>query len=421
MKTLFFISAFLFAVLATVFGSESNLTLTYSQHKTSRDFNVKVNSQSISYEVTAKQGQDGLFNLEAPPFFCANINDTVILGELRDQGILALMLEPFGTSKTPYRFHRNANLKNISNLSQSPTLSGIALCFDNIDIIALSPTMNPRSPLGMGIVAGSDNLFAGVIYAGQNDRYLQAASCPFQTNWSTMGQGRDMIFSIVGAHSSAKIMDTSIESSAFVQNAWDLLLGGGTSCGWNLRLKSEKITTALERRLGGIGVNLKSAGPKERPCESLSFGTTINGQDKMQLTLDYKVDTYGIPLYGGQSQRRTINWEVGATLYDISMKATSRTSYDADRAKVSDTTYLISTKQDGVTIKASVKINRNVDHSSYASDATFEVLAPKATLEIKNGKAKFAMNWQKEIEDLKIKVSVDQDRYLSLSVTMNRT
>lgn len=420
MKRTFIISAFLIALAASVFGSESSLDLTYRQHKSSKDLSIRICSKSIAYELLVRQTQSGRFTLVAPPFLCANIGDTLIIGELRSQGVLSLMLEPYSTNEVPYSFRPKSSLKTIQNPSQNPTLSGIALCFDHMDIVTLSPTMNPKSPLGMGLVAGNANAFSALMCVSQNEMAIENAKAPFQQNWTDTGLGRLMVFSIIGANADVKLDDFEVQSSAFVQNAWDRLLGGGTSLGWNIRVQSERMDTTMERRLGGNGESLKGTGSYDRPSERMKMRLLLqDGFKDKAMTFGYEVQTYEIPIYGGQSQRRTIQWDVGVALWQLKISASSKTAYDADCGKVSDTTYLVATQRDNITMSAGFKLNRTQGKSPYLSDANLKIEAPRAKLEIKGARTYLEMSWQGCIDDIKIKVSVDQDRYLTFGLTFN--
>lgn len=417
MKRIFFIPVFIFCVVLVTFGSGNDLTLTYRQLKSSRVLDFKVNSQSIVYQMSLKQTNDGYFEMEAPPFFCANLDNTLIIGELKDQGIFSAMLDPFSSEASSLSWKRNGNLKTVRSPSLKPKLSGLAVCFDKIDIIALSPMMNKRAPLGAGFIIGDSNAFAGMLYASQNNVFLSGSDTGFLVNWNNLGIGKDMVFTILGANAQAEIAGAEIRAWAYIQSAWDLLLGGGTTCAWQLDLATDEVRMSASRLLGGTGISLKYEDGTEKPQENLTLEGRFASDDS-GISLKYECETFEVPVFGGQSQKRSIKWEVGAKAFDLDLKCTNTTSFDKDKGVISGSTYLIGTERDNLKAEVSFTLNRPTSGGYYASGGKLTLKAPKATLEMAAERTELEMNWEKDIEDIKMKVSVNQDRYLSVSITI---
>ena len=195
MKRILFISVFLFSALALSFA-EGKLNLTYRMLKGSRTFETLLASDEVSMKVLVRETNDGIFSVESPPFFILDIKDLVHIGEIHEAGILSVMLDPFSDADLSKGFTKGGNIKETDSPSVSPKFSGVVVSLQNLDIISLSPVLNPNSPYAFGLVAGTETAFAGVMHAGTNELELRSLEDKMQIDWRRTCAGRNMVFSI---------------------------------------------------------------------------------------------------------------------------------------------------------------------------------------------------------------------------------
>ena len=410
-KTLISTFFYLFLMLSALWSD--SLVLTYSQLVRSRDLDIRLNTDSIAYRMTIRQNKDGSFTLLSPPFLVAEFENCLRVGELKDARLLSLMLDPMST-KTDYSgFRKAGNFGHITNPSRNPVLSGLALSFGHLDVFAFTPVLNPKSPSGFGMIAGNSNVFAGLLCATQNRMLVKASAPDLQVNWRQLGIGKNMIFSLIGASSDSVILGMEIKSTIFMQNAFDALLGGGTTIGWSVEARTDKLTLSLCQKTGGFGVKLKRLTDDLSPKES--FGAQLTARSGKDLSLDvgYRSDTYEMPVYGGNSQRREISYEIGASWKKDSLKVKNTTSFDLDRGKVQRTEYVLSVKELGAELEASFTLNRPLGCSSYPSGAKLKVNTEHAKLTAADNKVLLEMSWNLKREDYELGVSIDQDRRIT--------
>ena len=411
------ISTFLFLLLALSFlFSDNNLHLTYRQRVRSRDMEVRLNTDSIAYAMTVRQNNDGSFTLLSPPFLVADFEHRLRVGELKDNRLLSLMLDPMSTRLDFEGFKQGSNFSHITSPSINPVLSGLALSFDHLDIFTFTPVLNPKSPSGFGVIAGNRNVFAGVLCATQNRMVVKASTPGYQVNWRQLGIGKNMLFSIIGASSGSEVFGTDIKSTIFLQNAFDTLLGGGSTVGWSMEADTDLMKVSLFGKTGGFGVKLKRLTDDLSPKRSFGAGMSCSDQT-LGLEIQYRSDTYEVPVYGGNSQRRTICYEVGASWRKNRLKVSNITSFDLDRGKVQSTDYLLSIEEFGAKLEASFTLNRPLGAPSFASGGKLKLTTEHAQLEASPGKVLLEMNWNIRREDYELGFSIDQDRRITASLS----
>ena len=410
-KTLISTFFYLFLLLSALWSN--NLVLTYSQLVRSRDLDVRLNTDSIAYRMTIRQNKDGSFTLLSPPFLVAEFENSLRVGELKDTRLLSLMLDPMSTKMDYSGFRKAGNFSHITNPTRNPVLSGLALSFEHLDVFAFTPVLNPKSPSGFGLIAGNSNVFAGLLCATQNRMLVKASAPDLQVNWRQLGIGKNMIFSLIGASSDSVILGMEIKSTIFIQNAFDALLGGGTTIGWSVEAQTGKLTLSLYQKTGGFGVKLKRLTDDLSPKDSFGAELTARSGKTLSLDVGYRSDTYEVPVYGGNSQRREISYEIGATWKKDSLKVKNSTSFDLDRGKVQKTEYVLTVKEFGAELEASFTLNRPLGSPSYPSGAKIKVNTEHAKLTAADNKLLLEMSWNLKREDYELGVSIDQDRRIT--------
>ena len=406
-------------LLLQFFLTANSLVLTYSQKVRSRDLDVRLNTESIAYRMTIRQNNDGSFTLLSPPFLVAEFNNALRVGELKDARLLSLMLDPMSSGLDYSGFRKGNNFNRITTPSISPRLSGLALSFSNLDVFAFTPVLNPQSPSGFGLIAGTANVFAGVLCATQNRMVVRSSAQDYQVNWRQLGIGKNMLFSIIGASADSEFLGTQIKSTIFLQNAFDALLGGGTTIGWSMGAETDLLNFSFFRKTGGFGVKLKRLTDDLSP--KVSFGAELSAtspSDKdLSFEAGYRSDTYEMPVYGGNSQRRELTYEVGTSWKKNSIKVANKISYDLDRGKVQTTEYVLKLEDFGAEIEASFTLNRPLGAPCYPSGAKLKVNTEHAKLTASDNKVLLEMNWKLAREDYELSFSIDQDRRITASLS----
>lgn len=409
MKRKILISAFFVIVLLPVLG-KTTLEVTYTTLKRSKTLEALVNSDSVAMKLVIRQTKDGYFNLESPPFLVLDIDDLVHTGELKDARILSAMLDPFSNVDLIDGFIKGSNLKKITDPAISPKFSGIAITLPHLDIISFNPALNRNSPLAFSLIAGTDTAFAGVMHASHNTE----VSDSFQKDWRRMGNGKNMIFSIVGTSTEAKLKDLKLKSFIFLQNAWDRFLGGGTTTKWSLKAESEKLDAGLSRILGGIGPKLKHINETQSPEDVFDANLTLK-DGELALNMTYRSSLYEKPVYGGRSQMRLLELETSVESKSAKLQANHSTSYEKDFGKISKTDYILTVKAMDAKLKAQMTLLRPSTEKCSITDPSLEITFPRAKLEIKDGKTQMELSLERNLDDMRLKISIDQDRMLTAS------
>ena len=407
-------------MLAVAFMADAsdNLTITYRQLKGSRVMDALLNTENISYCLSVRQDREGKFSIEAPPFLTADFDGRIKIGELRDTGLFTLMISPMNHGNRSTRFISGKNLQDIRSPSMKPRLSGIAFSSDNLDLISLSPVFNPDSPLGFGVIGGFSNAFAGIMLASQNDMTIASATEKYQVNWKQLGVGRKMVFALLGANAEAALLSFSVEGQAFIQCAWDMYLGGGITTGWEIKAKSDVLDINASRRLGGTGIKLKQLSDDDSPMDSMRLNARIRSQSdqKTGVSLNYESDTFSIPIYGGESQRRQLRYSIELFYGEFSLQADNRTSFDADKGKIESTRYLLSLKEDDIGIQAEFTLQRPDNAPLSAENGRFRVTTENAVLSVSGAKTELEFSWEHTENGVTFRAAINQDRLVTASL-----
>ncbi|MBP5161467.1 MAG: hypothetical protein ILP16_00605 [Spirochaetales bacterium] len=407
-------------LLAAVFmaAASADLTITYRQLKGSRVMNALLNTENIAYCLSVRQDRDGKFSIEAPPFLTADIDGRIKIGELRDTGLFTLMISPMDHGSRSSRFIRGKNLQDIRSPSMKPRLSGVAFSFDNLDLIALSPVLNPASPLGFGAIGGFSNAFAGIMLASQNDMTIASATEKYQISWKQLGVGRRMVFALLGANAEASLFSFSVEGQAFIQCAWDMYLGGGVTSGWEVKANSDALDISASRRTGGTGVKLKQLSDDDSPMDSMRLNARIQSMTDRNTAMEvvYESDTYRIPVYGGESQRRQLRYSIELFYGAFSLQADNRTSFDADKGKNQSTRYLLSLNGDNLGIQAEFTLNRPDKAPLSAENGMLRITADNAVLSVSKARTELEFSWEHTVKGVTFRASINQDRLVTASL-----
>ena len=424
MKRKTIISTLLFLLIAlcpvNAASGDNKLVLTYSRKARSKDLEVRLNSPYVSYRMTIRQNLDGTFTLLSPPFLCFE-KDRVRIGELKDARLLSLMLDPMSAAIDNNGFRAQSNFSHIRSPSLNSKLSGAALCLENIDLFAFNPVFNPESPTSFGMIAGNSEVFAGLLFATQNRILIRQSADQLQVNWRQLGIGKNMIFSLIGASSRSRVFGLEIRSRAFMQNAFDTLLGGGTTLGWSLEASSDLFSVNLSHKTGGFGVKLKRLTDDLSPKDSFSalFRAESGNISNLGFEIGYVSDTYEVPVYGGRSQKRTISYEIEAFWRRNSLKVINSTSFDQDRGKVQKTEYLVSVKEAGAELEFSFVLNRPLGAPCFTSGGKLKFKAEHATLQVDDKKVLLTIGLSMKKEDYELEVSIDQDRRIFAGISFH--
>ncbi len=411
------IAAMAIATQQAMAGNHVEAKLTKaSGSKTPNVLILKADVGEVRTFLEISQDEDKRIVLKAPPFASMDISDMLLVGELTTKGLLSLTLDPFN-GPIPYKgFEKNGNVSIPSNLSLSPTLSGMAFCMENLDIVALNPVFNPDSPMGLGFVIGNERAFASVLTASQNNVLILRTVPRLQVDWKHLGYGRHMFFSMVGTSFKGNVSSLGIEGSFFLQNAWDRYLGGGTNVGMGMKLGFCDMTVELERHLGGIGVKLKALDGKPNPVEDISISCSLGRSFTMGCS--YSRTSFAPPLYGGLSQEHLVEFGVSFKHEGFSISCTNCTHYETDRGKSPYSIIEASWKIVDAKLKFSTRLERPLDEEPGFNESSFSFSDSCAQLKASNGKVtlKFKFTVIHEMP-YDLEMTIDQDRVVSFKLS----
>lgn len=414
MKTKLLISAFLLTFVPFL-RAESNLRLNYGMLRKSRYIEALVSNDGIAYKIILRQNYDGGLEIESPPFLVASFNNTIRIGEFKDDRILSAMIEPYSDVDLSDGFIFAKNLKNIESPSITPSVSGLAMSLENLDLISFNPMMNKKSPSGFAAITGNTNVYAGIMYAGQNEIILKNRIKDFQVNWSRTGFARSMIFWIIGGSEKHTFHGLEIESTSFLQSSYDRLLGGGSTTHWSLSVSGTKIGLNASRSLGGTGPSLKRIKETDSPVEDLCLGVVFK-DEKLSLEAEYISSTYEKPLYGGHSQIRTIELRTAVQYGMFNIEASHSKNFASDFAKIEKTMFTITADYQDAKFEMHFTLNRDVEKKPSLVDLFVQSKLPHATLRIQDGRTEMKLSMERKLKNFKLILSMDQDRLFSASL-----
>lgn len=406
--------------LTTSKTTRNEVTITLKKPKgMSQSLLIKTDLNVFHSSFEFQRDENGKIGIKKPLFASFNFNDVVLFGRLETKGLLSLMLNPFNVSISYDGFKNNISISNNVN----PSLSGIAICTNHFDLISFSSILNPLSPNGFGIIMGSNKVFAGLLYASQNNILLDKTNTILQTNWKNAGFGKHMIFSLMGVSFSVDHNLFDIKGSMFLQNAWDAHLGGGTTTGISVTINTKKIVVELSRHLGGVGINLKQLNKNENPFEKVHFsfstGNTLLASKTYILKCSYDSSTFMPPLYGGLSQERKIEYKVAFITKNFNVQSTNTTHYETDKGKISKTVIKMAYTYNLTTLDLSTTINRQRDDKYSITDTTFSLSCKKSTLVLKGKKTKIGYTFEFQLKPSStVKLIIDQDRNIEISLAI---
>lgn len=411
------IAAMAIATQQAVAGSLVEVELAKaSDSKTPNTLTLKTDVGVVRTFLEITQDESKRIELKAPPFASIDVSGVLYVGELAAKGLFALMLDSFN-GPIPYKgFGKNGNISIPSNLSLAPKLSGMALCAENLDVVALNPVFNPNSPLGFGFVMGNERAFVSFLTASQNSVLMLKTAPKLQVDWKYLGYGRHMFFSMVGTSFKGNVSSLGVEGSFFLQNAWDLLLGGGTSVGMGAKLELGDMKVEFDRRLGGVRVKLKALDGEPSPMETLSFSCSFGRS--FTLGCSYSRTSFAPPLYGGFSQEHLMEFGVSFKYEGFSISCINRTHYETDRGKSPYSLIEISGKLMDVRLKFSTRLERPLDDEPAFKESSFSFSDSYARLKVSNGKTTLKFKFTVIQENpYSLEMTIDQDRVVSLKLS----
>lgn len=416
--TVTIIAAMAIATQQAVAGSLVEVELAKaSDSKTPNTLTLKTDVGVVRTFLEITQDESKRIELKAPPFASIDVSGVLYIGELAAKGLFALMLDSFN-GPIPYKgFGKNGNISIPSNLSLAPKLSGMALCAENLDVVALNPVFNPNSPLGFGFVMGNERAFVSFLTASQNSVLMLKTAPKLQVDWKYLGYGRHMFFSMVGTSFKGNISSLGVEGSFFLQNAWDRYLGGGTSVGMGMKLGFCDMTVELERHLGGIGVKLKALDGKPNPVEDISISCSLGRSFTMGCS--YSRASFAPPLYGGLSQEHLVEFGVSLKHEGFSISCTNCIHYETDRGKSPYSLIDVSWKCMDAKLRFSTRLERPLDEEPGFKESSFSFSDSYVKLKAINGKVtlKFRFTILQEMP-YNLEMTIDQDRVVSITLSL---
>lgn len=417
----FLVSSYIHAIngLSTTIN---RVTITFKKpNDMAQSLLIKADTNVFHSSFELFRDENGKINISKPLFASFNFNDVVIIGQIDTKSLLSLMLDPFNTSIQDGGFKKNSNISISNNVK--PKLSGIAICTNHFDLISFSSIFNQASPNGFGFIFGNNKIFLGLLYASQNNILESKTSTIFQTNWKNAGFGKHTLFSLIGTSFSIDYSLLEIKGSLFVQNAWDLYHGGGTTTGISITVKSQKMILELDRYLGGVGINLKQLSNNENPFEKIHFSfatkNALSASKDYIIKCTYDSSTFRPPLYGGFSQERKIEYKVAFITKNFNIQSANTTHYETDKGKTSKTVIKTTYNYKTTTLGLSTTIDRKRDSKYSIVDTTFSLSCKKASLVFKGKKAKLGYTVEFMIHEASTaKFVIDQDRNIEISISI---
>ncbi len=205
----------------------------------------QINTPKAKVLVKPSFGTDGKISLNSPFSFSMNINDKIRLGELKPNGIVLQMLEPYQTKSYMKGFNEN-RFKQVSTPSLTTNYNGITIKLDNIELFSLR-----ANKTGFGFSVGNENCFASVL--GLDNTFTFEDLTSFTVDWNDLEEKTRSLIFIAGANSYMYRRNFSLSSEIFLRCISDQCAGFGTTIGMDLKLGLKGNYLTYRKRLGEIG------------------------------------------------------------------------------------------------------------------------------------------------------------------------
>ncbi|MCF0237012.1 MAG: hypothetical protein HUK24_00315 [Sphaerochaetaceae bacterium] len=256
------------------------------------------------------------------------------------------------------------------------------------------------------------------MYCRKNEELLKEAKDLWQLDWNSSGLGNDMFLFLGSFEKNIRFFNGSLLFNGFVQKAFDLLLGGGCTIGFNCSYTTKIGTLTYSNTIGGKGPRIGSIGEVENPTNK----TTVAFESKnSNLHLTYNDTVYKAPIYGGNSQRKTIEYTTKFIFSPLSFIISHNTLYEKDFGRTSFSLYNLKLSQTKiysvpVSFDTGITFNRIVDSVGQWNNGYISISFPNGTFYSKGNKYNINLSYSWKLEDVTLKMSLTQDRVFTITL-----
>lgn len=362
MKQKIVLAIILLTVSSSAFAVKADLS--FDKTSKTRTLLTRLTFDNTKYLVKIKQNQDGLFTVQMPTFFVIKDNN-LAFGEIK---------------------FSNNKLVQTNTPSANPSYSGITYKNKKITWAVFSPVFSPKSPIGAYLSIEHKNLFVSLKYENQNKYNATYKVNSYQKDWTKITpQGNSLNLYI----------SNKTEHTYFaLDSSYNQFLGLKTNAECSF-----KTDHFLYEQIFDNGCTQK---------------LQINYDKGVFSNIEY-ISYRGLkPLYGGTSQEALFSFSTRFSYKNLSLQTRSTNEYQKSTGCICSTEYKLGYNLKQTSISALFSFMRTKGTTSSFLFKDFSMTSENLFVHIKNGKIELVLITVISAGDIKIKLSVNQDRELSI-------
>lgn len=338
--------------------------LSFDRETKKRTLITRLTFENTKYLVKVVQNQNGLFTIQMPSFFVIK-NNNFSLGEIK---------------------FSNHKIVQTNTPSLNPSYSGLLYKYKKVNFAVFSPVFSPESPFGTYLSFEHDDFLVSLKYENQNKYNATLEVNSYQKEWSEITpQGNSL---------ELYVSNKTEHSSIAIDSSYNQFLGLKTSAECSLKTDHLLYEQTLD----------------DGCTQKLQFSY---GKDAFS-SIEYLSHRGLKPLYGGTAQEALFLLSYKFSYKNLSFQASSKNEYKKSTGCICSTEYKLGyhLKRTSISALFTFMRTKGTQYSFLFKD--FSMSSENLSLRVKNGKIQLVLKTSITAGDIKIKLSVNQDRELTI-------
>lgn len=376
---------------------------------------LALRTDEARYNVKTTIDEDGGFSLKAPPFFSLFTKSGIVIGELKMSSYPYFALHPLSTNV--FNLHKQKVVSEDKEPGTSGEFSGVAKNFtlkkssQNITVGVFTPLLNVLSPSGFVLSFSSPDFFASLINLSSNNITRKRLSTGYQKDWRSLKLYSQRYYLLAGFKNDVPVGSSRLKTFVFSESVFDSALGFWGVVGWNVNYNVNDFEINAYRRINSKGAMNEALS---------SGGFSLSVKKNASLSVSYEDELYPAPVYGGSSQEREISYSVRAEFLRALFIAKHTYRIEKNTGHTEKSEYTLSLgrfkiRDNFVNFRADVAFTRIEKRNLLLKKLSFVLQDKRAKLEISGEKVLLEFTYEANVNKMRLRASVNQDRTVTLS------